>query len=86
MHRPVYLICENDETTIYRVTTVINKFFSIKAGHPTRAYTQLFTFPLQTLRYHIFNVQPGNTNTLPPNSVTAPSMTNKAYTGNMQTF
>jgi len=56
MHRPVYMICENSETTIYRVTTVINKFFDIKAGHPTRAYTKLFTFPLQTLRFHIFNV------------------------------
>ena len=86
MHRPVYLICNTDETTIYRVTTVINKFFEIKTGHPTRTKTQLWSFPLQTLRFHILNIQPGNTDTLPPASVTAPDLTKKAYTGNMQTF
>ena len=46
MHRPVYMICAGIETTIYRVTTVINKFFSIPATHPTFAWTKLWTYPL----------------------------------------
>lgn len=89
MHRPAWMICEGQETTIYRVTTVINKFMDIKPAHPTITFTNLYSFELQTLRYHIFNVQPGVTDTTTTGSgctPTTPCLTDKALTGNIQTF
>ena len=86
MHRPVYLICDSDNTTLYRVTTVINKFFSVPAAHPTRAWTSLYDYPLQTLRFHMIMLQPGNTATIAPASPASPNLTNKALTGNALTW
>lgn len=60
------MICEGKETTAYRVTTVINEAWSIPATHPTVDYTKLWSFELQTLRFHMFNVQPGVTDTTSP--------------------
>lgn len=42
--RPVYMICQGKETTLFRVTTVINTFMTIPATHPTQAFTKLFSF------------------------------------------
>ena len=50
------------------------------------AFTKLYDFKQQTLRFHMLATQPGNTNTQSPNSATAPDTTNKALTGNIQTW
>lgn len=87
MHRPVWMICSNAETIIYRVTTVINKFMQIPAAHPMVNWTLLWKYPLQTLRFHIFNIQPGVTDTTTnPATPAAPNVANKALTGNLQTW
>lgn len=46
MHRPVWMVCSNDEKTIYRVTTVINQFMQIPATHPMVNWTKLWSYVL----------------------------------------
>jgi len=56
MHRPVYMIRQSEEKKVYRITTVISEFFSVPDTHPMKTYINLFTYPLQVLRFHIFNI------------------------------
>jgi len=48
MHRPIWMVCEGtgtaSQTTMHRVTTVLNKFMQIPSGHPMVAFTKIYDF------------------------------------------
>ena len=50
-------------------------------------WTSLYTYPLQTLRFHIFSVQPGLVDTTSTGySPSNPKLTDKVTSGNFKTF